>query len=84
MRKIRATACAYCVSPEPALVTRFRYRRDLDMLLRVLQSEADAAGRVDWSASVDCSMVRASALGHRQTCFLGRIVRGSKTTAGLD
>ena len=29
------------------------------MLLRVIQSEADAAGRVDWSVSVDSSIVRA-------------------------
>jgi hypothetical protein len=29
------------------------------MLLRVIQSRADAAGRVDWSVSVDSSIVRA-------------------------
>ena len=38
---------------------RFATDGTWDMLLRVIQSEADAAGRVDWSVSVDSSIVRA-------------------------
>src|SRR3990170_635846 len=38
---------------------RFSTDGTWDMLLRVIQFEADAAGRVDRSASVDSSIVRA-------------------------
>jgi len=40
-----------------------------DRLLRVIQSEADAAGRVDWSVSFDF-VVRCGRISnrHRQTC----------------
>jgi transposase len=40
-------------------------------MLRVIQSEADAAGRVDWSASVDSSIVRA----HQHSATARRVVR---------
>lgn len=60
----------------------FRYRRDLDMLLRVIQSEADAAGRVDWLVSVDSSIVRAHQHSAPPNVLFGRIVRGSKSTRG--
>ena len=36
-----------------------RDRWHVDKLLRVIQAEADAAGRVDWNVSVDSSIVRA-------------------------
>jgi transposase len=42
-----------------------------DMLLGVIQSEADAAGRVDWSVSVDSSIVRA----HQHSATAKRVVR---------
>ena len=42
-----------------------------DKLLRVIQSEADAAGRVDWSVSVDSSIVRA----HQHSATAKRVVR---------
>jgi hypothetical protein len=48
------------------------------MLLRVIQSEADAAGRVDWSVSVDSSIVRAHQ--HSPNVLFGRTVRGTKST----
>ena len=38
---------------------RFATDGTSDKLLRVIQAEADAAGRVDWSVSVDSSIVRA-------------------------
>jgi hypothetical protein len=49
----------------------FRYRRDLGHLLRAIQSEADAAGRIDWSVSVDSSIVRA----HQHSATATRVVR---------
>jgi DDE family transposase len=42
-----------------------------DMPLRVIQSEADAAGRGDWSVSVDSSIVRA----HQHSATSKRVVR---------
>jgi Transposase DDE domain len=48
------------------------------MLLRVIRSEADAAGRVDWSVSVDSSIVRA----HQHSATAKRIVREDR--ARLD
>ena len=55
---------------------RFATDGTWDLLLRVIQSAADAAGRVDWSVSVDSSIVRA----HQPNVLFGRIVRGSKST----
>jgi transposase len=50
---------------------RFATDGTRDMLLRVIQSEADAAARVDWSVAVDSlDRAGASALGHCQ-----RVVR---------
>jgi hypothetical protein len=42
-----------------------------DMLLRVIQSEADVAGRVDRSVSVDYSIVRA----HQHLAVAKRVIR---------
>ena len=50
---------------------RFATDGTWDMLLRVIQSEADAAGRVDWSVSVDSSIVRA----HQHSATAKRVVR---------
>jgi transposase len=50
---------------------RFAADGTWDMLLRVIQSEADAAGRVDWSVSVDSSIVRA----HQRSATAKRVVR---------
>ena len=48
---------------------RFATDGTWDKLLRVIQAEADATGRVDWNVSVDSSIVRAhqhSATGQAQ------------------
>jgi transposase len=50
---------------------RFATDGTWDMLLRVIQSEADVAGRVDWSVSVDYSIVRA----HQHLAVAKRVVR---------
>jgi transposase len=50
---------------------RFATDGTWDMLLRVIQSEADAAGRVDWSVSVDSSIVRA----YQHSATAKRVVR---------
>jgi transposase len=50
---------------------RFATDGTWDMLLRVIRSEADAAGRVDWSVSVDSSIVRA----HQHSATAKRVVR---------
>jgi transposase len=50
---------------------RFATDRTWDMLRRVVQSEADAAGRVDWSVPVDSSIVRA----HQHAATAKRVVR---------
>jgi transposase len=50
---------------------RFATDGTWDMLLQVIQSEADAAGRVDWSVSVDSSIVRA----HQHSATAKRVVR---------
>jgi hypothetical protein len=50
---------------------RFATDGTWDMLLRVIQSAADAAGRVDWSVSVDSSIVRA----HQHSATAKRVVR---------
>jgi hypothetical protein len=39
-------------------------------MLRVIQSEAEAAGRVDWSVSVNSSIVRA----HQHSASANRVV----------
>jgi hypothetical protein len=55
------------------------------MLSRIIQSEADAAGRVDWSVSIDSSIVRAHRgeypllpplqnIPHRGACGQTRVV----------
>jgi transposase len=53
---------------------RFATDGTWDMLLRVIQSEADAAGRVDWSVSVDSSIGRA----HQHSATAKRVVRGDR------
>jgi transposase len=59
---------------------RFATDGTWDMLLRVIQSEADAAGRVDWSvSSIPRSCGRISTRPPPSVLF-GRIVRGSKST----
>ena len=46
-----------------------------DKLLRVIQAEADAAGRVDWNVSVDSSIVRA----HQHSATAKRSAREDRT-----
>src|ERR1700682_1275603 len=50
---------------------RFATDGTWDMLLRVIQSEANAAGRLDWSVSADSSIVRA----HQHSATAKRVVR---------
>jgi hypothetical protein len=57
-----------------------RFDGTWEMLLRVIQSEADAAGRVDWSVSVDSSIVRAHQ--HSPNVLFERTVRGTKSHRG--
>ena len=56
---------------------RFATDGTWDKLLRVIQAEADAAGRVDWSVSVDSSIVRA----HQHSATAKRVVRGGSRAA---
>src|SRR6202165_558307 len=50
---------------------RFSTDGTWDKILRVIQSEANAAGRLDWSVSADSSIVRA----HQHSATAKRVVR---------
>jgi len=54
---------------------RFATDGTWDKLLRVIQAEADAAGRVDWNVSVDSSIVRA----HQHSATAKRSAREDRT-----
>jgi len=54
---------------------RFATDGTWDKLLRVIQAEADAAGRVDWNVSVDSSIVRA----HQHSATATRSAREDRT-----
>jgi transposase len=54
---------------------RFATDGTWDRLLRVIQAEADAAGRVDWNVSVDSSIVRA----HQHSATAKRSAREDRT-----
>jgi hypothetical protein len=54
---------------------RFATDGTWDKQLRVIQVEADAAGRVDWNVSVDSSIVRA----HQHSATAKRSAREDRT-----
>jgi transposase len=61
---------------------RFATDGTCDKLLRVIQAEADAAGRVDWNVSVDSSIVRAHQHSATAKRMPGRIAPCSSSPQG--
>jgi transposase len=65
---------------------RFASDGTWDRLLAAVQADAEAAGELDWSVSVDSSVVRAhqhSATAKRFTADPGAAVEGSETARGV-
>jgi transposase len=55
---------------------RFTTDGTWDKLLMVIQAEADAAGKLDWSVSVDSSVIRSSVIrAHQHSATAKRVVR---------
>jgi transposase len=62
---------------------RFATDGTRDMLLRVIQSEADAAARVDWSVAVDSSIVRAHQHSATANVLFGEALNTNRGSIGL-
>ena len=57
---------------------RFATDGTWDKLLSLLQAEAEAAGKLDWSVSVDSSIVRA----HQHSATAARVLPGDLEDSG--